>query len=681
MQQPVPLKLKTPLENPKRDVPRWPVSVQSLSGEMVQVADPDITRALVAMMDMEATLGGAASHYGGPAGFAEIMSALHGLVLKRSQEKGAQWHQLFHLVNDAGHCENGLYALRAHYDWSVSLEDLKKFRSIESPLTGHGEAEIFPEGVWISNGPLGSGLPQAQGLAAADAWAGRMDRLTVCALSDGACFEGEAREAMAAIPGLAQKGQLAPFVVVISDNKIKLSGKVEDSYSLESTFQSLQALGWELIDVADGHNLQDCYQALEKAMDQVLKNPKKPVALRFHTIKGKGARSTESATSGGHGFPLKKSEEITAFVQEIVGGKSLPSEIQKWLDELSTSTRKPAQAPQSVLAKDVAREKIQVGVAAALKQAAEKGWPVVSVSSDLSGSTGLGDFQKAFPSHCLDVGVAEANMVSTAIGMSKVGYIPVVDTFAQFGATKGALPMIMAQLSLGPIIAVYSHTGFQDAADGASHQSITYLSKLKGIPHVDTYALTTSEEAHSLVFQAVEEFKNDRESGKVPRSKVFFLGRENFPRTYFADGTDYRLGQPQVVFETPGFAKSSLVIVAAGSLLEEGVRAAELLQEQGLGARVINPSVLNHFPSEFYSRYIPQGAKVVSLEDHRLMGGFAADMVQALLLQGHKFEYRGLGVGDEFGRSAYASFELYRVKGLDAPAVVRSALQLMGSSL
>ena len=86
------------------------------------------------------------------------------------KEKNKNWYDNYNFVNDAGHCENGIYALRANYSFDgLNFNDLKKFRSIESKLTGHGEAHLNPEGVFVSNGPLGSGLPQAQGLAMADA--------------------------------------------------------------------------------------------------------------------------------------------------------------------------------------------------------------------------------------------------------------------------------------------------------------------------------------------------------------------------------------------------------------------------------------------------------------------------------------------------------------------------------
>jgi transketolase len=91
-------------------------------------------------------------------------------------------------------------------------------------------------------------------------------------------------------------------------------------------------------------------------------------------------------------------------------------------------------------------------VSAALIEMYENNYPVVSVSADLQGSTGVAGFRKKYPEASFEVGVAESNMVSMAVGLSKAGYIPVVDTFAQFGVTKGALPLIMSGLSQAPII-------------------------------------------------------------------------------------------------------------------------------------------------------------------------------------------------------------------------------------
>lgn len=665
---------------PKND-PQFAQDVQTQNGAKISVADPRATRAMVALMDMEAVLGGAASHWGGPSAFAELMSALHGLVFHESRTRQKAWYELFHLINDAGHCENGLYALKANYGFAdLSLDSLKGFRSIHSKLTGHGESHLFPEAVLLSNGPLGSSLPQAQGLCLGDAWA-KNSRITVATISDGACMEGEAREALAAIPGLARRGYMAPFVLIISDNNTKLSGRIdEESFSMQPTFASLSTLGWEVLELKEAHNLQACTQTLEQALNIAQKNPHKPVAVHAHTIKGYGVKSTEQSASGGHGFPLKDPKELRAFLQEIYQGEVVPQEFLKWTQELESKWEKKQisqTSDSSVHAPSVKKEKVQVGVTAALNLAREQGLPVVSISSDLPGSTGLAGFHKKHPEASLDVGVAESNMISTAAGLSKLGYIPVVDTFSQFGVTKGALPMIMASLSQAPIIAIFSHAGFQDAADGASHQALSYIAMTSAIPHTDVYCLTSSSEAKALVGQALQEFYELKKLGQVPRSKIFFLGREDFPQSFLPENTAYELGKAQVVFDNSPDFNTKVTLVAAGALLPQALKAAQLLESNKVGSIVVNPSIINHPDVDTLVECLEKSSgNLITIEDHQIKGGVGSLVIQALAMEKIPLNVTSLGVCDEFGQSAYKAEELYKKHGLDAEAIVQAAIKL-----
>ncbi|MCM2282984.1 MAG: transketolase [Bdellovibrionaceae bacterium] len=678
-----PLPVRSLLAPTPKTPPRYNVQVQLQSGDALKIADPRATRAMVALMDMNAAHGGAASHYGGPAAFAELMSAVHGLMFFEAQKNRVEWHEAFHFVNDAGHCENGLYALKANYGFAdLNIEALKKFRSIESVLTGHGEAHLFPQGVLVSNGPLGSGLPQAQGLAIADALSGRK-RITVCALSDGGAMEGEAKESFAAIPGLAKRGKVAPFVLIISDNRTKLSGRIDqDSFSMEPTFQSLEKLGWRVIHLEDGHQLQACVSTLEEVFHQVMIDPTVPVVIHARTIKGKGSKKAEASATGAHGFPLKKAEELPAFLSEIYENQQVPAEFTSWAEELMGYEKKKAEAvavnaKPSTPSSQPRQEKIQVGVAAALIQARRAGLPVVSVSADLQGSTGVAEFHKEFPDSALDIGIAEANMVSTATGLSISGYIPIVDTFAQFGVTKGALPLTMASLSQGPVIGIFSHTGFQDAADGASHQALSFFAQVSSIPHVETYSLSCSSEAEAMLSQALTKFAEDRRAGRVPPSRIFFLGRENFPQ-FYREGVTYELGRATVVADTSVEHKTSVTIAAQGSLLSEALKAAAALNAKGIGAIVIHNSPVNHPDMQTLTESLRKtGGRLVTVEEHRLVGGMGELLTHALAMAGEPVRVKSLGVGDHFGQSAYSALDLYKKHGLDATAITAAAQALL----
>lgn len=650
--------------------PQFYVEVSHAHGEKFKLADPKATRAMVALMDMNAVLGGAASHYGGPAAFAELMSAIHGLMFWESQKKDQPWYELFNFVNDAGHCENGIYALRANYGFAgLSLDELKSFRSISSRLTGHGEAHLFPEGVLLSNGPLGSAFPQSQGLAMADALQ-KKNRVTLTAISDGACMEGEAREALAAVPGFAKKGKLAPFVLIISDNNTKLSGRIDkDSFSMEPTFQSLKTLGWHVLELKDGHSLQQSLFTLEHAINMARENPSVPVAIHAKTIKGIGTKKTAESSSGGHGFPCKSASEVLPFIQEIYGTVEVPAPFVAWAQELvELEARLKATA-----VKDTG-EKIQVGVAKAMIKARQGGLPVVSITSDLPGSTGVAAFHKEFPDFSVDVGIAESNMVSVAAGFSKLGMVPVVDTFAQFGVTKGALPLTMAMLSQSPLIGIFSHTGFQDAADGASHQALNYLSMVAGIPGVNAIGLNCSEQAEALVGMAIEKMASDHKKGLHGGSYLFFLGRENFPKTFGAK--NYQLNKAEVLSEKLTGAKN-VTLLTAGSLIPQALKAQEILLSEGIGSLVVDIVNMNKIDTATLEGALAKTAgRLVTVEDHQLIGGLGSIVTQALVNKRVPLTCRSLGVQAQFGRSAYNAIELYAQHGLDASAIVKAAKEL-----
>lgn len=646
------------------------------NGDEIFLSDPDINRAFIACMDMSAVLGGAASHYGGPAAFAEINSVIYGYAFYQAHKQGSAWYDRFHFVNDAGHCENSIYAIKANYQYAgLQFSDLKKFRSIESPLTGHGEAHMFPEGVLVSNGPLGSAVGQAQGLAMADAFSQNWQRTTVLSLSDGGAMEGEAKEALSSIPGLAQKGKLAPFICIVSDNNTKLSGRIDaDSFSMQGYLESLSVQGWDLRTIEEGHSLSGLLKSYEKALTDVVKNPQKPILLLCKTIKGIGTEATRNSASGGHGFPLSQAKDLRAFVNEILTQTPMPKEIRHWIEELEAipAPNSSFNAPEQP---SVKKEKIQVGVAAAMIKAREQGWPVVSVSSDLAGSTGVKGFQNRFPEASVDIGIAEANMVSAAAGLSLAGYLPVVDTFAQFGVTKGALPLLMASLSEAPMLAIFSHIGFQDAADGASHQSLSYLAMLNSIPGIDCYVLSCSREAESLVFQALEELQIAKQKKKKVSSKVFFLGRENFP-AYYQEDISYQLGHSQCLRQATNDTEKKICLIALGSLIPEALAAAEALQSSGISASVVSPGKLSAICPKLEREILACNQLAICIEEHQAIGGYHGFLASHFVRRGTPVRIEQMAIQSCFGQSAYQAADLYRRHELDHRAIVEKALRL-----
>lgn len=671
-----PLTLKSRLAPTPVGTPKYSTKIKNLAGQEVVLGDPRATRALLALMDVHAVVGGAACHWGGPSAFAELNAAVHAIMFN---VKGRPWHEAYNFVNDAGHAENGIYALRANYGFDgMTSEDLKGFRSIKSKLTGHGESHINPEGVLLSNGPLSSSLPQAQGLAIGDKLIGN-DRVTICLVSDGASMEGEAKEAFAAIPGLAAKDRVNPFVMIISDNDTKLSGRItKDSYSMQRTFQSLGTLGWNVISVPNGHDLQAVYQAVEKGIEQARTNPNFPVCLWVKTVKGYGIKSTEENSAGGHGFPLANGEKIVDWLTEIYKGDSVPEELLNWGKSLRAdwekkeAEKKAKAAAAAPAAPSVKKDKVQAGLAAGAIRAAKDGYPVFSVSSDVQGSTGISTFQKALADRYIDVGIAESNMVSVGAGLSKSGFVTIVDTFGQFGVTKGNLPLTMASLSQAPVIAMFSHVGFQDAADGASHQATTYLAAVSAIPHTVAISPSCANEAEALMYEAIRRQAEDRKAGRDGESYIFFVGRENYP-IYWLENATYPWGKAQVTQQG-----DDVVLIGCGTLFSKAVEAGKLLAAKGVKATVINNPFVNRVDLETIGAAVKKCGKVVTIEDHQVVCGMGAQVSHALSNAGIPHVIKSIGIHDEFGQSAYLAEHLYEKHGMTGPKMAEAALKLLG---
>ena len=667
-----PLNLKSRLAGTPKNAPKWSVTVKNVAGQDVLLADPRATRATVALMDIHAVIGGAACHWGGPAAFAEVNSAIHSLMFAT---EGREWHEAFNYINDAGHAENGVYALRANWGFdNLDLDAVKGFRSISSKLTGHGESHLNPEGVLLSNGPLGSSLPQAQGLAIADKVAGN-DRVTICVVSDGASMEGEAKESFAAIPGLAAKGRVNPFVMVVSDNDTKLSGRITaDSFSMQPTFEAMDDLGWTVVKIENGHDLEAVYQALEQAVASTRAKPDKPVCLWLKTIKGYGIKATEANAAGGHGFPLSNGEKAIDWVNEIYG-EAPPVEFAAWAAGLRSDWEKAQEAKKAAPASSapaVKKDKVQSGLAAGAVKAAQEGYPVYSISCDVQGSTGIAAFQKALGDRDIEVGIAESNMISTAAGFSKVGFVPIVDTFGQFGVTKGNLPLTMAALSQAPVIAMFSHVGFQDAADGASHQATTYYAAVSAIPHTVVITPSCAGEAEALMYAAIKRFAEDRTAGKDGESYIFFVGRESYP-IHWLENPNYEWGKAQVIREG-----EDVTIVACGVLFSRALEAADQLAEKGIKATVINNPFTNRVDIETIGAAVKRSqGRLITIEDHQVICGMGAQVSHALSQNGIAHRVKTLGIPGEFGQSAYLAAELYDRYGLNAASIVAGAEELM----
>ena len=310
----------------------------------------------------------------------------------------------------------------------MTFEDLKGFRSIQSKLTGHGESHLNPEGVLLSNGPLGSALPQAQGLALADNVL-KNDRVTICTVSDGASMEGEAKEAFAAIPGLAAKGLLNPSSWSFRTTTPSFpAASPKTPSACTPTFEAMSALGWNVIQVADGNDLATVYLAVERGLQQARANPRAPVCLWVKTIKGFGVKLHDGKRLRRPRFSAGQRRENRRVCQrDLFRRAKFPPNWPLGPRALRADWEKKEAAKKAKAAVRPVRARGQDG-----KNPGRPGQR--RRARRAGGISRLFDFRrrgrvhrhaassrKAFPDRFCEVGVAEANMISTGAGLAKAG--------------------------------------------------------------------------------------------------------------------------------------------------------------------------------------------------------------------------------------------------------------------
>lgn len=215
-------------------------------------------------------------HSAGPLGLADIFAALYFKILKH-RPKEPDWPDRDRLILSNGHCAPGLYATLATAGYFDPAE-LNSLRQFGSRLQGHPERTKLP-GLETTSGPLGSGLSQAAGMAAAAQASEQIHHFVYVILGDGELNEGNVWEAAM----FANRYRLGNLIAIIDRNNIQIDGPTETVMPLEDLKAKWQAFGWQTI-IVDGHNFQYILDAARQAQTVV----NRPVAIIAQTIPGRG---------------------------------------------------------------------------------------------------------------------------------------------------------------------------------------------------------------------------------------------------------------------------------------------------------------------------------------------------------------------------------------------------------
>jgi len=287
---------------------------------------------------------------------------------------------------------------------------------------------------------------------------------------------------------------------------------------------------------------------------------------------------------------------------------------------------------------------------------------VVVVGADTTASLKSGVFASKFPERFFNVGIAEQNLVSIAAGMALAGKVVFAGTYAIFvpGKSVDQIRNNIAYPNLN-VKLVCSHGGISVGPDGASHQQVEDIAIMRAIPKMKVIVPCDAVSTKSSV-KAV---------ASIPGPFYVRLTRASTPVVY-SGGFEYQLGKANFLQDG-----ADVALIACGILVPEALKAAESLKSKGISATVVDLHTIKPIDSDAVARVAQQCGRVVTAEEHNIMGGLGSAVAE-VLGERRPTPMKRVGVMDTFGESGEAG-ELLKKYGLTAASIEQAASGLVGA--
>ena len=297
------------------------------------------------------------------------------------------------------------------------------------------------------------------------------------------------------------------------------------------------------------------------------------------------------------------------------------------------------------------------GYGKALAELGEK-YDFVVMDADLAAATKTGVFKKKFPERFFDCGIAEGNMIGVAAGIASTGKIPFVSSFAMFAAGRAyeQVRNIVGYPHLNVKIGA-THAGITVGEDGATHQCNEDIALMRTIPGMVIINPSDANEAKAAVEAAINY------NGPV----YLRFGRFAVPNMT-AEMPDYKFELGKGVTYRDG---KDVTIAATGFMVHLAISAAEMLESEGISARVVNIHTIKPIDQELLISCAKETGAIVTAEEHSVIGGFGAAVCECLCEECPVPVVR-VGVQDSYGRSGSVP-ELLELYGLTAKNIAESA--------
>ena len=295
-----------------------------------------------------------------------------------------------------------------------------------------------------------------------------------------------------------------------------------------------------------------------------------------------------------------------------------------------------------------------------LVELAQAGLDVVAVDADLAGSTTTKKLGAYDPARLVDVGIAESDMIGVAAGLSLTGCIPFTGSFAVFG-TGRCYDQIRNTVCYGKLNVKVcpTHAGLSVGPDGGSHQMLEDIALMNALPNMRVLVPADYESARAAI----------RLSAAIEGPVYVRMGRAKVPQVY-EPGFEMVLGGSRVLREG-----TDVTLIACGIEVDQALKAAEKLAEQGVSAEVIDAYSVKPLDEKTVLASAAKTGHVVTCEEHSVNGGLGS-IVASVLARNNPCPMRMIGTQDVFGTSGELA-ELLVKYGCDDNAIVAAAKELL----
>lgn len=649
----------------------------------------------IRILSIDAVQAANSGHPGMPMGAAPMAFELWTKFLRFNPDEPG-WINRDRFILSAGHGSMLLYSLLYLTGYDISLDDLKKFRQLDSKTPGHPEYRHTP-GVETTTGPLGQGFANGVGMAIAQKYLSArynkpgfdiFDYRIFAICSDGDLMEGISSEAAS----LAGHLKLGNMIYLYDDNHISIEGNTEIAFT-ENVKLRFEAFGWQVIEVKDGNDVDAISEAIKSGIDE----KEKPTLIKVRTYIAYGSPNKVN-TAGAHGSPLGADEvkltkenlgcdkEKTFYVPEeainyfkasVEKGKNYfknwtnlfekyGRKFSELYDELRNSiSGKPVRDIENMLPlfqdKDGAVA-TRTASGKVLNSLAPFFPDLIGGSADLEPSTdtflkGFGSFQAGnYAGRNFHFGVREHSMAGVLNGINLTKPLRAFgSTFLIFSDYMKPSIRLAAIMGINPVY-VFTHDSIALGEDGTTHQPIEQLISLRSIPNMTVIRPADANETAQAWKCALETFH-----GPV----ALILTRQKLPvidRSKFASARNLLKGA-YILSDSKKFPE--LIIIASGSEVYIALEAQNILDKENIAARVVSmPSwELFEMQSEEYKEEVlpSKVRKRISVEAGSVIGWMKYVTEE------------GISIGiDKFGKSAPGN-ELMKEFGFTADNIVSKA--------